>query len=117
MMGMNWFVKGIYDCCDLKETLIEFIERVVIDYYEDKDWGFYRKSIQEVLEMDPTLDVEGDLVSIHQPKSDTWRFPMGKDAHFGVQTKISEKLAWINIQIKGTIPPWRAADYDEIPDF
>ena len=108
MMGMSWYVKGLYNVDKGSETLVQFMERAVLDSYARRGWVFKKKSKREVLEIDPTLEpvMKGDLVSVFSPRSSSWIFPAEVEDYFGVQTEISDKLAWINAMKPGVEAFW-----------
>jgi len=103
-MGMTWFPKGLYDLEGENETLVQFIERSLLESYEEKGWTFNKKTRRQVINMDPFIEdeIDGDLVSIYCPITKSWSLPKEEDDYFGVKTlPISEKLAWINIMKTG----------------
>ena len=70
-MGMSWYVKGLYKIDKGSETLVQFMEKTILESYESRGWRFYKKSKKEVLEIDPSLEgrIKDDLVSIYSPRS------------------------------------------------
>jgi hypothetical protein len=99
-MGLTWFTKGLYNLEGNGATLIQFMERKLLERYKLEGWAFKHKSRGDVIWMDPSVGTEltGDLVSIFSPKDKSWYFPKEEETYFGVQTApISEKLAWINV--------------------
>ena len=116
-MGMSWYVKGLYNLVKGSETLVQFMERAILEGYRGRGWSFAKKSKQEVIKLDPALGLEmtGDLVSIKAPKAGGWTFPADDERYFGVQTEISEKLAWINVMAAGAVPYWVQQGHDDLP--
>ncbi len=91
------------------------MEKTILESYERRGWRFYKKSKKEVLEIDPSLEgrIKDDLVSIYSPRSRSWTFPSEAEGYFGIQTEISEKLAWINVMKPGVLPFWKEYGYED----
>ncbi len=99
LMGLTWFAKGLHGIEGRGETLLRFMERKLMEQYEEEGWSFNIKRRDAVLKMDASLanEIYGDLVSIISP-SGLWYFPGKEEACFGVQTEpMSDKVILINV--------------------
>jgi len=105
-MGLSWFVKGLYDHENKGESLIQFMERNILEQYKSKGWSLLSKDVSKVLKMKQDLrgKIKGDILSIRNPDHSKILYPTLRDHFFNVHYESHDDKTFESIQKLPT--PW-----------